>query len=64
MKNHADLDGMVHCAAAHISIDLEQPLRTVQGALQRLEQQGEVYFIERGKFVVVTMASVNDIDAD
>jgi DNA-binding transcriptional regulator YhcF (GntR family) len=55
---------MVHCAAAHISIDLEQPLRTVQGALQRLEQQGEVYFIERGKFVVVTMASVNDIDAD
>ncbi len=29
-----------------------------------VEQQGEVYFIERGKFVVVTMASVDDIDAD
>ena len=64
MKNHADLDGMVHRAAAHISIDLEQPLRTVQGALQRLEQQGEVYFIERGKFIVVAMASVDEIDAD
>jgi hypothetical protein len=64
LKNHADIDGMVHCAAAHISIDLEQPLRTVQGALQRLEQQGEVYFIERGKFIVVAMASVDEIDAD
>lgn len=62
MKNHADPDGMVHCAAANISLDLNQPLRTVQGALQRLEKQGEVYFIERGKFVVVAMASLDDID--
>ena len=62
MKNHADSDGMVHCAAANISLDLNQPLRTVQGALQRLEKQGEVYFLERGKFVVVAMASLDDID--
>lgn len=57
LYDHADEDGNVEASSPSIALQLGKPLRTVQGAAQRLEDKyGLIATIARGHYVVVEIA--------
>lgn len=52
----ADDDGFVDASALRLAATTPLPLRTISGALSRLEQRGRIALIDVGRYVVVHLA--------
>lgn len=60
LVSRADEDGQVVTSGAAIASQLGQPKRTIQYAMQRLEQQGKVVATGYRNYVVVHLATLDD----
>lgn len=61
---NANADGYLETSSVAIAQTLECPERTIQYAMKRLEKWGKVVPIARKQYIVVHMASVDDIEVD
>lgn len=54
-EKHANADGFVAVAGAVIANDLDMPLRTLYGYLNRLEDEGRVYKLRTQLYAVTKL---------
>jgi hypothetical protein len=61
LLSKSDDDGFVDAACGNLALALGKPLRTVQGAIARLEARGLIVMIAKGK-VVITDGKIDTIN--